>query len=89
MIKVLKKPLSLRQIKKQSKNGQEYISGVVSADVGEMTSNCFETFLDGLSMSLTNTELLMDITFEVVGGKGSSVYFKVTGDVSQILESAS
>lgn len=85
-MKVLEKPLTLPEIKKKTKNGKEYITGVVSVDIGVMTANDYESFLDELAMNLTNSDLLMDISYEVVGGKGSSVYLKVSGDVSQVLE---
>jgi len=83
---ILDKPLSKKKIKELSKNGKMYVTGKVSLDLNEIYDG-HETFLDALSMHLVGNELLMDITYSVIGGKGKSVFFEVSGDVSEVLNS--
>ena len=86
MLDSLTKPLSIREIKKQSNNGKTYITANVTLELSDIYDG-HESFLDALSQKLVGSELLMDITYSVVGGKGTAVVFEVSGDVSQVLES--
>ena len=73
---------------------ENYISGVVDMDLSEIATD-FESFLDTLSSKLTGTELLMNITYRIVGctvgdvsgevGSGS-VHIEVRGDLDMILD---
>jgi len=64
-----------------------YITTDVVLDISDMVHDGFERFLDLLSMSATDTELLMDISYKPtsVTAQGNIV-FSVTGDVSMVLD---
>lgn len=85
---ILEKPLTIDQIKKLSKNGKKQIKGNVSIDLIDIYDG-YESFLNALSIKLVGNELLMDISYSVIGGIGTSVYFEVSGDVSEVLNSLS
>lgn len=81
---ILSRPFSKKKLKELSNNGKKYITGNISLDLNEIY-NGHEAFLDALSMKLIGSELLMDISHSVIGGKGSCVFFEVSGDVSEAL----
>lgn len=84
MLDCLEKPYSNREIKKLSNNGKNYITGRVAVECNELFDG-LESFLDTLSRKLVGDDLLMDISYKVVGGEGSTIAFEVTGDVSEVL----
>ncbi len=65
------------------------VTGYVSLQISDLIDNDFEEFLDLLSISLVDSDLLMDVTYDVVAldeTDKNTLIFKVTGDVSNILE---
>jgi len=84
MSDILEKPLSIREIKKRTNNGKTYLTGKVALDLSEIYDG-HESFLNALSIKLVGDELLMDITYSVIGGTGHVVFFEVSGDVSEVL----
>jgi hypothetical protein len=64
----------------------EYVSGVVAIDLGDIIDHDLEWFLDELSRLLTGSELLMNHTYPVVGSDGESLWLKVEGDASMVVE---
>lgn len=84
MLGALDKHYSVKEIKKLTNNGRKYLVGRVAVDCNELYDGQ-ETFLDALSMHLVGNELLMDITYSVVGGSGSTIVFEVSGDVTEVL----
>lgn len=80
-LKILDKPLSKRQIKAQAKlDPHGYVSGVVRVRLSDVIDRDLESFLDLLGDKLVGSALLMDIRYEIVGGKGDEVFLRVTGD---------
>jgi hypothetical protein len=62
-----------------------FIKGIVRMDITDIADDGFETFLDNLSEKLTGTDILMDISYRVVGHERNSVLIEVIGDASEIL----
>lgn len=83
---VLNKPLSLKEIKKLTNNGSLYLTGKVSLELTDLYDG-YESFLSALSFKLVGNDLLMDITYSVIGGEGESVFFEVSGDVREVISS--
>jgi len=85
MKKVFDKPMTIKEIKKKTNNGEKYLSGDVAIDLTDIYDG-HESFLNALSIKLVGNELLMDITYSVIGGNGTTVFFEVTGDVSEVIQ---
>lgn len=84
-MKALSKPLSKRQLRlRQDENG--YVTDVVRVDLDDVIVRDREGFLDLLSTRLTGDELLMDIEYNVVGHDGDTLFIRVSGNVSGILD---
>lgn len=80
---VLEKPLTKTELMKVEIDG--YVSGVVTVDLSEFIDNDIEGVLDILSERLTDSPLLSDINYEVVGHDGDTLHVKVTGDIVEII----
>ena len=67
---------------------KNYVEGYVQVHISSLIDNDLEGFLDLLSVSLVNNELLMDINYDVValGEDKNDLILKVRGDVSTIVE---
>lgn len=52
----------------------------------EVNNGGFENFLDFLSLQLTGTDALMDISYKFVGTLDGNLILQVSGDASLILE---
>lgn len=61
----LTEPLTLEQLR-DTKNKNYLVTEYVSIHINEITDRAFENFLDHISMLITNTELLEDISYKVV-----------------------
>jgi hypothetical protein len=86
--KLLHEPLSLAEMKEQAGTKNAYIKGVVAVDLSDAIDNDLEGWLDLLSEKLTDSPLLMDTNYEVVGHQGDTLHLQVTGDASQVIECA-
>lgn len=85
-MQILEKPMEIDDIKKQmDKDGR--VSGIVAIGLYNIIERDEETFLDMIGETLTGSELLMDITYKVVGHDDkNNLYIEVSGDASEILE---
>ena len=88
----LRKPLSIEQIRKQSKANEKDgggIEGIICMTLNEIIDIMgISVFDDLLSMRLTGTELLQEIQYELICADlvNDILYFRVEGDPSGILE---
>lgn len=82
---VLKKALSLEEIKKQMGRNTE-VKGVIAIHLDDIVNHDSEDYLDFLSNKLTDSPLLMDIKYKVVGHEGNILFIEVRGDASSIIE---
>ncbi len=83
---LMEEPYSMGQMKEALRGENEgYITGTVPVDLSEIIEGDLESFLDLLSEKVTGTELLTDITYEIVGFEEAILFIKVTGDVSSIV----
>jgi len=63
-----------------------YISGNIEVGLSEIINRDLEGFLDMISMKLVNSDLLMNVNYEVVGAsRGGSLVVRVMGNPSGIL----
>ncbi len=70
-----------------SRDEDNYVTGYVQLHISDVIDNDNEGFLNLLSESLVGNELLMDIQYDVVATTNNDeIIFKVTGDVSSILD---
>lgn len=73
-----------------SRDENNYVTGYVQLHISDLIDNDYEGFLDLLSTALVGNELLMDINYDVVSMADSinpnELIFKVTGDVSNIVD---
>lgn len=84
---VMQKPYTMEQMKEALRGeGEGYIEGVVAVDLSDVIDNDLEGFLDLISYKMTGTELLMDITYNVVGHEEDMLFIRVRGDVSNIVD---
>jgi hypothetical protein len=77
-------PFSQASLRASVRRG-EYVSGIVAVDLGDIIDRDLEGLLDELSMLLTGSELLMDITYTVVGHEGQTLWLEVTGDATEVV----
>ena len=65
-----------------------YVEGYVQLHVSDLIDSDYEKFLDLLSVSLVDSDLLMDITYEIVklADAKNELIFKVRGDASSVVE---
>ena len=72
----------------ESRNKNNYVEGYVQIHISEMIDNDHEAFLDAISEKLVGSDLLMDVSYDVVGlaDEPNELILKVSGDVSTILE---
>lgn len=78
------KPLSRKEMCVEVRHGN-YVSGVVAVHLGDIIDHDHEWLLDECATLLTGSELLMDITFEVVGHHGDTLWLRVSGDASEVV----
>lgn len=84
---VMQKPYTMEQMKEAFRGENDgYITGVVAVDLSDVIDNDLEGFLDLISYKMTGTELLMDITYNVVGHEEDMLFIRVRGDVSNIVD---
>ena len=70
-----------------SRDENNYVAGYVRLHISDVVGTDLESFLNLLSESLVGNELLMDIQYDVVATTNDDeIIFKVTGDVSSILD---
>jgi hypothetical protein len=83
---VIDRPLSVKEII-EKKNDDNYLTGVVAIDKGDIIGEDFGDFLDTISIALVGDDLLMDIGYIIKGVSedGVTLYIEVTGDVSNYL----
>lgn len=63
-----------------------WVSGVVRIDLGDLIDTDLDGALDLFSEALTDSPLLMQVTYAVVGhADGDVLHVRVSGDASQIL----
>ena len=68
-----------------SMNEEGRVEGYVDICINDIIDNSAEVFLDMISMKLVNSDLLMDINYDIVGHRdGSTLILKVSGDASEI-----
>ena len=79
-------PLSRAALLASVRRG-EYVSGVVAVHLGDIIDRDHEGLLDELSLLLTGSELLMDITYSVVGHEGDTLWLEVAGDATEVVGS--
>lgn len=81
----IERPLTARQIRKGlDKDG--YITGIVEIDLEEILSLDADGWLDLLSNKLVGNDLLMDISYRVVGHRRpSGIHIEVTGNPSEAI----
>jgi hypothetical protein len=84
---VLFQPLTIEQIRER-KDGDDYITGVVAVDLGEVIDTDLEGFLNLISERLTDTDILMGVSYNVVGHEEDTLWIEVTGDTKEILENS-
>lgn len=85
---VMQKPYTMEQMKEAFRGENDgYITGVVAVDLSDIIDTDLEGFLDLISYKMTDTDLLMDITYNVVGNEEDMLFIKVRGDVSNIVDS--
>ena len=83
---VLDAPLSKVEIINLAEANDGYISGLVSVSLNRIIAWNFEQFLDAISMKLTGTCDLMDVSYKVVSSENSdNIIIEVAGDPSAIL----
>jgi hypothetical protein len=83
---ILDVPLTIDQIKERM-NSAGYIKGIVPIRLHHIIDTDADGFLDLISDALTGTELLLDMSYQVVGTlDNDAVLIEVKGDVSMILE---
>lgn len=67
-----------------------YIEGTIKLNLSNIIHSDFEQFLDTLSEALVKNDLLMDISYEVIGlcpEEKNTFYILVRGDATTVLES--
>ena len=68
-------------------DSNNFIHGIVKVELSDMIDNDLEGFLDCLSEKLTDSPLLMDISYEPVSVcDDGEIYLLVSGDVTEVLE---
>src|SRR4051812_17445220 len=78
------KPLSHDEIR-QFEN--LWVEGVIPIDLDVFSDNTLEGVLDIMSDRLVGDELLMDISYEVVGHRQNELHLRVSGNAQMCLES--
>lgn len=82
----LDKPYTIEEIL-TLRSSNNYLTGVIQVDLGDIIDCNLEEFLDLISNKLINSTLLMDINYRVIDVKAdNSLLIEVSGDVSEILK---
>ena len=63
-----------------------YVTANIEVEVATIINHDLEGFLDALSLAVTGTEVLTDITYTPFAVKGESIIFTVSGNISLVLE---
>ena len=87
---VLDEPMSMDEIRKRNR-ADGSIEGIIRVEMSELIERMdgcnLERFLDLISMRLTDTDLLMDTSYEIIGHEaGDTLLIKVSGDPTGILD---
>lgn len=83
-------PISQKHIQEFS-DENHYIEGVVKVHISDMIDNNLEGFLDLISIRLVDSDLLMDVNYNVIGlceDEPDTLYLLVRGDASMVLDDA-
>ena len=85
-MEIMKKQYTKEQIKELTKD-KMWISGIVRMNVSDLIDHDFEDFLDICSEELTDTYLLMEIDYKVVGfdEEKQELYMKIEGNPEEII----
>lgn len=85
VMEVMEKPYTIEEMKeKQDEDG--FVAGCVAVPLSDLIGFDLERFLFLLARKLVDDETLMNVSYELVGTKGSDLLIKVVGDVTEILE---
>lgn len=83
---ILTKPLTPDEIK-ANMNENNYITENIMIHLSDIIDMDLEGFLDYLSVTVTNSPLLMDISYDAIGILDkNNIIIQVHGDVSTIIE---
>lgn len=83
---ILTKPLTPDEIK-ANMNENNYITENIMIHLSDIIDMDLESFLDYLSITVTNSPLLMDISYDAIGILDkNNIIIQVHGDVSTIIE---
>jgi len=71
-----------------NRDDNNYVEGYVQLHISSLIDNDYESFLDLLSISLVDSDLLMDINYDVVAlaEDKNELIFRVSGDATTIIE---
>lgn len=83
---LLTEPLSEEAIRLMRGTTNAYIAGVVPVALNDIIACDLESFIDIMSQRLAGSDLLMDISWEVVGQEGDTLHLKVRGDSSTAVQ---
>ncbi|MDR6218868.1 glyoxalase superfamily protein [Deinococcus soli (ex Cha et al. 2016)] len=84
-VTVLDRPYTTEQLRALRAEHDGYVSGVIALDIDSIAGTDYERFLDLISSELTGTDLLMDVSYTVVGTRGETILLEVRGDPDTIL----
>ena len=86
-VDVMEKPYSKDQLQEKVTGDNPYVEGFVMVDMNELIQNDLENILDILSIRLTGSELLMDISYSAVEvTEDGQIVVWVRGDASDCLD---
>ena len=71
---------------KEKVDENNFIEGIINIDLSKAIDNDLEEFLDFISIELVGSDLLMDVSYEVVGAIDGEIMLKVSGDCSMVIE---
>lgn len=83
---ILTKPLTPEEIKAKM-DEDNYITENIIVHLSDIIDMDLESFLDHLSITVTDSPLLMDINYDAIGILNkNNIIIQVHGDVSNIIE---
>ena len=81
-------PLTLEQLR-EGMDEDGYVEGIIEIGTGDLVERDCEGVLDLFSERLTGCDLLRDINYDLVGSApDEALFFRVSGDVSEVLDFA-
>lgn len=85
--KILDRPYTWYEIQRYGGlSGNNKITGVIQMDLHGISKITHECFLDIISVLLTETNLLTDISFKLIGYDEDVLYIEVSGNVEKVLK---